>query len=55
MRFLRRRNPASRAKRETILLLNTTQCWRDRVKALKAAQDSASGKDANGASKEGRV
>jgi hypothetical protein len=48
MRFVKRRDPASRPtiKPEGIIIFqSTTRNWRERVKALKAAQDADQGRE----------
>ncbi len=48
MRFVKRRDPAARPAVKpdgVIIFQTTTRNWRERVKALKAAQDAEQGKD----------
>ncbi len=58
MRFARRRDPSARpaAKPEGIIIFQTpTRDWRERLKALKAAQEASQGKDENGLPKQERA
>jgi hypothetical protein len=57
MRFVKRRDPACRPaiKPAAIILLDgATRAWRDRVKALKAAQDADQNKEDTGIVKQNR-
>jgi len=58
MRFVKRRDPAARpaAKPEGVIIFQTTtRNWRERVKALKAAQEAEPVKDEGGLAKPDRA
>jgi hypothetical protein len=51
MRFVKRRNPATRPAVKTASLIvfrNATQNWRERIKALKAAQEAQDSENCKG-------
>jgi hypothetical protein len=57
MRFVKRRDPTVRlaAKPEGVIIFqSSSRNWRDRVKALKAAQEAEQGKDDGALSKPDR-
>ncbi len=57
MRFVKRRDPTARPAIKTdgiILFDHATRDWRERVKALKAAQQAEQGKDEGTLSKQDR-